>query len=189
MDFLKFQGGNVVLERDEILLVKEFRDLLEPKRNICKLDKTGEKGLRVIKELTFIYLVHDWKSPYSEYSDSEKEEAGRLDSGLTPEELKDPVFLQACKRYRDLQDTRILKMLRSSYTAIDNLRIFFETLDLMETDPNTGKPIYAARDVISNIQNLGKMIEGLQQLEEMVKKEKEQSKALRGEAIAGMFDE
>jgi len=42
-------------------------------------------------------------------------------------------------------------MLRSSYTAIDNLRIFFETLDLMETDPNTGKPIYSARDVINNI--------------------------------------
>jgi hypothetical protein len=54
-------------------------------------------------------------------------------------------------KYEALQETRILKMLNSAYKAIDNLRIFFETIDLTETDSLTGKPIYNARDVISNI--------------------------------------
>jgi hypothetical protein len=34
---------------------------------------------------------------------------------------------------------------------MDELRIYFETVDLTETDNFTGKPIYSAKDVISNI--------------------------------------
>lgn len=188
MDFLRFQNNKVTLERYELLLVKEFAQLLEPERNKCKEDPSGELGLRAIKELSFIYLNSDWKSPYSEYSEEERIWAAREDSDLREEELSDPILLAAEEKYKELQETRILKMLKSSYKAIDNLRIFFETLDLTETDPMTGKPIYQAKDVISNIQNLGKMIEGLQQLESLVKKEREQSKGLRGDAERGMFD-
>jgi len=50
-----------------------------------------------------------------------------------------------------LQETRILKLLNSAYKSIDTLRIFFETVDLTEIDPVTGRPIYMAKDVISNI--------------------------------------
>lgn len=188
MDFLRFQNNQVILERDEILLVKEFGQLLDLKRNICKDDKTGELGIRTIKELTYIYLNFDWKSPYSEYSEEERREGAKSDSGLTDAEIQDPTFIIACKKYQELQDTRILKVLNSSYKAVDTLRIFFETVDLTETDPTSGKPLYSAKDIISNIQNLGKMIEGLQQLEDMVRKEKEQTKALRGDQERGMFD-
>ena len=188
MDFLKFQNNQVILERDEILLVKEFRQLLDPSHNKCKADSTGELGLRTIKELTYIYLYLDWKSPYSEYSETERKEAARSDSDLTEKELLDPVFLEACKKYQDLQDTRKLKLLRSSYKAMDELRIYFETVDLTEVDTMSGKPIYSARDVISNIQSLGKVVEGLEQLELIVRKEKQQSKGVRGDADPGMFD-
>ena len=50
----------------EILLVKEFAKLWDKKRNICKEDKTGEKRLKAYKELTYIYLTLDFKSPYFE---------------------------------------------------------------------------------------------------------------------------
>ena len=188
MDFLRFQNNQVILERDEILLVKEFKQLLDPKRNQCKDDKTGELGLRVIKELTYIYLYLDWKSPYSEYTEQEKKEAAKFDSELTDQELLDSTFLEACRKYQDLQDTRKLKLLRSSYKAMDELRIYFETVDLTETDNFTGKPIYSAKDVISNIQSLGKVVEGLEQLEEIVRKEKQQSKGVRGDQEPGLFD-
>lgn len=188
MNFLKYRDNQVILDREELLLVKEFNQLLDLERNKCEDDKKGVLGLRVVKELTFMYLNYDWKSPYSEYSEEERKFAALQDSKLTEQELLDPVFLEACKKYQDLQDTRILKMLRASYKAIDTLRIFFETVDLTETDTFTGKPIYNAKDIISNIQNLGKMIEGLQQLENLVKTEREQSKNLRGDAEPGMFD-
>lgn len=188
MDYLVFRNNQVYLEKDELLLVKEFQNLVDVKRNKCKEDKTGELGLKAIKELSFIFLNYDWKSPYSEFSEEERKEAQLLDSGLTEKDLEDPLLIQAADKYQKLQETKTLKMLKSTYKAIDNLRLFFETVDLTETDLNTGKPIYNAKDVISNIQNLGKMIEGLQQLELLVKKEREQTKQLRGDQEKGMFD-
>lgn len=189
MDFLAFQENIVILQRDEILLVSEFKQLLEPNRNKCKDDKTGKLGLRVIKELTYIYLTFDWKSPYIDYSEVERKEAALIDSGLTSQEVTDQVFIAACQKYQKLQDTRKLKLLRASYNAIDELRIYFETLDLTLTDTQTGKPIYTAKDVISNIASLGKVVEGLEQLESIVRSEKQQSKALRGDAEPGIFDQ
>ena len=188
MDYLVFNNNRVSLEKSELFLVKEFGDLADAKRNKCPEDKTGELGLKAIKELSFIFLNYDWKSPYVEFSEQERLEASLLDSKLSEKELQDPIFKQAANKYQLLQETRILKMLKSTYKAIDNLRLFFETVDLTETDTFSGKPIYNAKDVISNIQNLGKMIEGLQQLELMVKREREQAKATRGDQEKGLFD-
>lgn len=188
MDYLKFNDNRVTLERDEILLVKEFANLIDAKRNKCDDDKKGTLGLRAIKELSFIYLNFDWKSPYSEFSEQERKEAALLDSDLTEKDLQDPIFIQAAEKYQLLQESRILKLLNAAYKSVDTLRIFFETVDLTEVDTMSGKPIYTAKDVISNIQNLGKMLEGLQQLELMVKKEREQTKALRGDAEKGLLD-
>jgi hypothetical protein len=90
MDYLKFQNNRVFLDKDEILLVKEFANLIEPKRNKCKEDKNGELGLKAIKELAFIFLNYDWKSPYSEFSEQERKEFNALRSqfpNATPQEL------------------------------------------------------------------------------------------------------
>ena len=78
-------------------------------------------------------------------------------------------------------------MLRSAYKATDELRLYFETLNLQEKDLN-GKPIFAAKNVLSEIAGLGKTVEGLQQLEFMVMKEKEKSANLRGDTEPGLFD-
>lgn len=188
MNYLVFEGNRVSLDKPELLLVKEFKALMEPSRNVCQDDKKGVLGLKAIRELSFIYLNYDWKSPYAEYSEKERFEAQKIDSQLTEKEIYDPVFKQAAEKYEVLQETRILKMLKAAYKAIDTLRIFFEVVDLTEVDPATGKPIYNAKDVISNIQNLGKMIEGLQQLEMMVKREREQAKGTRGGQEKGLFD-
>ena len=48
------------INEPEILLVKEFKALLQR-------DKSVEKD-RAIRELSYIYLAIDWKSPYSQYS-------------------------------------------------------------------------------------------------------------------------
>lgn len=45
---------NTVDIDDGFGLIKEFRDLQQPKRNITKTDKTGEKGELFQKELIFM---------------------------------------------------------------------------------------------------------------------------------------
>jgi hypothetical protein len=49
------------LNEPEILLVKEFSDLL-------KRDKSKDKS-RAWSEFTYIYLAIDWKSPYNQYTE------------------------------------------------------------------------------------------------------------------------
>lgn len=188
MDLFKYQDYGIELNKPEILLVKEFAELWDTNRNKGVGDNRGYEKKRAFKEFLFMYLVYDWKSPYAEYSDQEKREAAKLDAELTDKQLLDDKFIAACKKYQEIQDSRMLKLLRSAYRAVDELRIYFDNIDLQNIDPETGKPIHAAKDLISNIANLGKTIEGLNQLEYMVKKEKEQERGLRGQQEAGMFD-
>ena len=55
MNFFYWDETNNILRIDEgsIFLVKEFKTLLDPKRNKCKEDKTGTKALLAFKELTY----------------------------------------------------------------------------------------------------------------------------------------
>jgi hypothetical protein len=189
MDFFEFNDYKLELKRPEILLVKEFEDIFALKWNSGeKGDSDGRKRSRALKAITYIYLTCDWKSPYSEYTEKERAEAALDDSKLDKSVLNDETFLAVKNKYIELQDTRLVKLLKSAYGAIDKLRLYFENIDLTETDPMTGKPIYSARDLMSNLSSMSKTIESLQHLEYMVKKEKEQDKGLRGQAEAGMFD-
>ena len=51
------QTNRVELNTPEILLVKEFSELLSPARNKCKEDPKGVLGLRAFREFTYIWLA------------------------------------------------------------------------------------------------------------------------------------
>jgi len=59
----------------DLVLIKEFKELLNPKRNQCKEDKSGLEHLRADREFTYIYLAICWKSPYANFSNLERHEA------------------------------------------------------------------------------------------------------------------
>jgi hypothetical protein len=85
MDFFVYNTGEGTLEINEyqLFLIKEFKDLLDDKRNKCKDDKTGKLKLQARKELTYIWLVMDPKSPYSQFTEQEAHTVALDDSGLT----------------------------------------------------------------------------------------------------------
>lgn len=190
MKLFIYEDYNLILDKEEILLIKEFAELYTLKFNSgVDGDKDGRKRLKAYRVFTYIYLVYDWKSPYSEFSDAEKIEAALEDSKLTKKELQDPIIEAAINKYRQIQETRSLKLLNDAYCAIDELRIYFRTTSLQERDPETGKPVYSAKEMMANISALGKTVEGLQQLEHMVKKEQEKESAIRGAATKSMFED
>ena len=69
------------------------------------------------------------------------------DSGLTEAEFNDPIFREACRKYKALQDSnKSIKMLRAAMTAADQFIDYFtDIVDLNERDVN-GKPIIT-RDI------------------------------------------
>ena len=180
--------NRVELNMPEILLVKEFSELVKCERNICKGDPKGTQGLRAFREFTYIWLALDWKSPYSDYSEQERHREALNDSGITEEEFNNPEFRAACRKYRQLQESnRSIKMLQAAQNTVDNFIDYFNTVvDLSERDAN-GKPVFRTKDIISEISSLSKVHEELKILEGQVKKEMMETTSIRGGATDGFL--
>ena len=136
MNVFTYDNGNNRLEinEPEILLIKEFKALSDR-------DKTKNKS-RLWRELTYIYLAIDWKSLYNQYTEQERHQEALSDSGITEEEFNDPIFREACRKYKALQDSnKSIKMLRAAMSAADQFVDYFtDIVDLNERDAN-GKPV------------------------------------------------
>lgn len=189
-----FQYDNVrnkiELALPEILLVKEFAELMRCDRNICEEDPKGSQGLRAYKEFSYIWLAIDWRSPYSDYAEQERHIEALRDSGITEEEFNNPEFRAACRKYRALQESnRSIKLLQAAQNTVDKFIDYFNSVDPQERDPLTGKPIFKVKDLIAEISNLSKVNDELNTLETMVKKELQEVSIIRGGAIEGFTPE
>lgn len=169
-------NNRLEINEPEILLTKEFKDLYDR-------DKSKNKS-KFWKELTYIYLAIDWKSPYSQYSEQERHEEAINDSELTEQEFNDPIFREACRKYKNLQDSnKSVKLLKAARSAADQFIDYFETIiDLNERDQN-GKPVFSAEKVMKEMGMLNKVHEELIDLENRVKKELAEKSTLRAGAI------
>lgn len=178
MNVFTYDNANNRLEinEPELFLIKEFKALSDR-------DKTKNKT-KLWKELTYIYLAIDWKSLYNQYSEQERHQEALSDSGITEEEFNDPVFREACRKYKALQDSnKSIKMLRAAMNAADQFIDYFtDIVDLNERDIN-GKPIFTAEKVMKEVGMLNKVHEELITLENRVKKELAEKSTLRAGAI------
>lgn len=188
MDIFSFEDGKLALNKENILLVKEFSDLWETTRNRIEGDKSGYARNRAFREFTYMYLVYDWDSPYKNQSEQERHLSAIEDSQMTDKFLKDEKFIAACKKYQDMQDTPQVRMLKAVYKSCEELTLFYTTADLQERDMD-GKHILSHKQLIDSIGNMGKLIESLERLEEVVRKQKEaNAPKYRGDVEPGYYD-
>lgn len=169
-------NNRLEINEGEIFLVTEFKNLL-------KKDKSKDKKL-AFKELTYIYLAIDWKSPYSQYSELERHEEALRDSGLTEEEFNNPVFREACRKYRSLQESNLsVRMLNAAKLGAQQFIDYFTIIvDLNERDAN-GKPVFDAKKHFETMAKMHDLHEELTSLEQLVKKELTESSNLRAGAV------
>lgn len=189
--FIYNQSENrIEINEPVVLMIKEFRDLFEPSRNKCKEDRTGKKGLRGFKELIYIYLMINWKSPYADDPDQDRHKYCLQDAELTEQDFEDPVFRAACRKYDELQNSsRSLRLIKAAQGIVDKVTVYFDTLDLDERNPVTQAPIFKTKDVLAEMQNVDKVLDALKNLEDKYKKEIEGDKAdIRGDAIPGIIE-
>lgn len=178
MNVFNYDSLNKQLEinEPEIFLIREFKVLLERDKE------------RAFKELTYIFLALDYKSLYSQYTEYERHEAALSDSEITEEMFNDPLFREACRKYRQLQDSnKSIKLLNAARNAADQFVDYFETIiDLNERDQN-GKPVFSAEKVMKEMAQLSKVHEQLVALEAQVKQELEVQSGTRANVDEG-FD-
>ena len=137
------------------------------------------KNLSAI-ELYFVYFMVDHRSPFSIYD---------WDQRIT--EVKNSIFgekkkwkpsakvLAACDKYDKLIETSSVRLLKAARNSIVKLEKYFQDIDLHLMDDN-GRPIFHAKDLMANLSNMGKVVDGLTKLEEIVRKEEQAANTNRG---------
>lgn len=179
-------SNTISLDQPEIVLVKEFGALLEEKRNKSKDDPKGALKKRAFKEFTYIYLMYDWESPYSEYAESDRRYASLTDAGLEEKDVISDEIVSAINKYKDLQESdRGIRLVRAAQKKADQLIWYLEEgSNLAERDSN-GKPIFKAKDVMQEFKEVRGVIDDLYEMEETIKKKQKAESTLRAGAKEG----
>jgi hypothetical protein len=173
---LQYSDRSIVINNAGLLLIDEFQKLLNRDKD------------RLFQELTYIYLMIDWRSPYADYSERERHTAAINDSHLTEEQWQDLEFRAACRKYKDLQESALeWRVLQSARKVINEFIVYFNSVDPSERDVVTGKPIFKVKDIMAEVTSLSKVIEELKTLEYQYKKQAEAPKVNRGGVEEG-FD-
>ena len=137
------------------------------------------KGLK-IEEIAFVYFMVDHRSPFSVYEwDQRIIEVRNSIFGEKKKWSASSKVLGACNKYEKLIETSAVRLLKAARTSIVKLEKYFRDIDLHLMDDH-GKPIFHAKDLMANLSNMGKVVDGLFRLEDIVKKEEQAANTNRG---------
>lgn len=126
MGLFRIENHLLELDKEEIRLIPEFRELLIRDRGKTGTDR-GTKST-AYKEFKYIYFVADFKSPYVDYPDKEREKYSKNDAGLEEGWIPDNAIKKAIDKYILLRVTPSIKILTAlqrglmlSSNVIDNI--------------------------------------------------------------------
>jgi len=186
--FILDENSNLILNKIEILLVPEFAALWEPSHNKAPNDRQGYNRLKAYREFKFLKLVVDWDSPYKTFTEQDRRNTSIEDCQMTSQELNDPKFIAAYKKYEKMQITPQVRLLKSSYRLLDEMSLYNETVDLTERKDD-GSYVTDSKKAGSGLIDLSKILASLESLELVVKKQRDaNAKQVRGDVPLGTFD-
>lgn len=147
--------------------------------------KTKEDAFR---EISYVFHMSDFKSSYASYPENVRRE--KITAELFKDKKWKPSKLveEAIVKYRELSITPTMGLVEDAYCLIDKLRTYFRDVDFSETDEQ-GKPKYSAKDALSNLGNLGKVVDTVNSLKEKVDKEITSKTTVRGQKTLTSYSE
>jgi len=161
MGLFDYENYKVILHPDSVSI--------PPFKEIWERDKSKNKHTAT-KELSYVYFVVDFKSPYSIYGDAERPAKVQEDFIKDSEWKPDTAVLSAIDRYDEFQETYSMKFLKSARGLAEKLQKYFDKVDFEEMDEK-GNPVYKATDAMRNLKDVGMVMESLNKVEAKVKKE------------------
>jgi|AntAceMinimDraft_18_1070375.scaffolds.fasta_scaffold43230_2 hypothetical protein len=175
---LDIKEGKIDLH-PEVFLIPQLKELWTRDRT-----STKKKGLAELAYVVFKNNPNKEKNPYLSYpidtrigiliKDLFKDEKWKPDGKVTEAEIK----------YIEFMNTQSLRLLNSSRKATDKLAEYFESIDFTLKD-HEGKPLHSARDLTANLEKVGRIVESLSKLEEVVIKEQTKKTSARGNRDLG----
>lgn len=172
------------------LIVRPEVWLLTPFANILNKYKGNKKG-NAIAEVGYVYYFADYRSDYSSITDIEDRKIKILSEVYAKEggSIKvDKVTDLAVEFYKERQKTLSILLQQDAKAAINKVRAYFRTVDLMVMD-NNGKPIHDISKLTQTIERSTTLVAKMQELEEMIKKEQQSTSRAKGVEELALFEE
>ena len=171
------------------IVISEEAYLLIPFKKLWDRDKSKHKE-RALAEMAYIYFMEDFKSDFSDIVDEKAREAEVLSSIDLPSSWKeDDIVSEAREFYRKRsEEITPLLFLRDVKIAIDRMRAQLREVDFLAIDKN-GKPKYDIEKFARVIEKSAGMLENLNKLEQMIKKEIQSKKDRVGSKIKATFED
>ncbi len=173
--------GDHVTFQAEFLAVPEFKAIWDR-------DRSKSKG-RAIKELSFIAFLCDNTpiNPYMGYSEDIREDMLKEDFIGDAKWVADELVEQGVRKLESLYESPSSRLLAGALVAADQLAGWFKNIDFSKLD-ESGKQIYSARELSSNLGAVGNIIKSLKHLEKQVRQEQLDDNVARGGGEIGIFE-
>ena len=172
------------LNKEWILMIKEFAEILKRDRG-SPGDTQGRRKLKAIKQLTYVYLMEDFLSPYREEDEYNKHVSAMKETGLTEVDIDEKV-IEARDKYRMLQESNApsLRTLKTVKESREKLEDYFREIDLTKTNAR-GEPVFNTTTYMTAIKKLPEMEDSIQEYESKVFAQLTDSGGIRGSASKG----
>lgn len=159
---------------EETLTVASFRDIWEA--------DTSKKKSAAMDAFLFIYHMHHPKSPYSGYSDAERESAIRANelSNILRTSKRLQRAIDDFVRFRDEADP-LFFLMRSAKSSIYKIGQY-----LNNADPES--PDFSIKEVTDSLKKLGELIKSYNVVEEQVKEQNFNQTKTRGSREINDFE-
>lgn len=157
-----------------------------PVKKIWDRDKSKKKE-KAYKELSYVYFLCDFNSPYAVYPEHKKREVLAKDIMKDLDYVPDNDLEYLIQQYRDFYETTSMRLIRAARTACDKLSDYFEHIDFKELDDD-GRPVYTAKDVAMNLAKVGDIVNSLDKLEDKVQKEIKSESKIKGGGDVGSYE-
>jgi len=173
--------GDHVSFTPEFLAVPEFKAIWDR-------DRTKNKG-RATKELSFIAFLCDNTpaNPYMGYSEEIREDILKEDFIGNAKWDIDLLVGYGIRKLNTLFQTPSSRLLAGALVAADQLAGWFKSIDFSKID-DSGKQVFSARELSSNLGSVGTIIKSLKSLEKQVRQEQLDDNMARGGAEIGIFE-
>jgi len=172
--------GDVIVPTPECLAVPEFHVLW--KRDRSKFKK------KAMEELTYVTFLVDntIHNPYRGYGEEMRGNVLRTDY-FNKDWKPDKEVQAAINKYRSMQKTTSARLVGAAQIAADKLADYYTMVNFHDFD-DSGKPVWSAREVQSNLKDLSNTIKSLYALEEQLRKEQLDGNLSRGGFEIGEFE-
>lgn len=155
----------------EARAIKVFAEIVRRDRGSTG-DASGRYKQRATQELAWIYHMADFQSPFFNTRDEERQVEVTKEIFGEEEWTPDELVLQGLQTYKKIHQTPSMKLLEAAHEAVSKLEQYLRDVDFTETTEGN-KLKYSPKDLISNLEKLGKVVDGLSELRKRVEKEQQ----------------